>query len=102
MTDKERIEILEQQVSFLTKQLSFKNSVKPWHSFSSFIDAELSNVFNGDNFKSYRVKDAITGILNKSFDTSVVMLNLEQIEKSKPIVNEIINFIKEQQEGMIK
>lgn len=97
MTDKERIEILEQQVRFLTKQLSYQP--KPWYSFGAFIDKELSKIFDGDNHKSCRVKDSITGILNKAFDTKVIMFNSEQIEKAKPIVNEILNFIKEQQKG---
>ena len=99
MTDRERIEVLEQQVSFLTKQIDLKKSMKPWYSFGTFIDNELSKIFNGNNHKSYRVKESITGILNKAFDTSVVMLGQEQIERARPIVNEILNFIKEQQKG---
>lgn len=95
MTDKERIEILERQVCFLTKQLNYQT--KPWYSFGAFIDNELSKLFKGDNFKSCRVKDSITGILNKAFGTKVVMLNSQQIEKSKHIVNQILNFIREQQ-----
>lgn len=98
MTDKERIEILEQQVTLLSKHIG-SNGAVPWSEYSSYIDEKLTDIFKDSKKVASdvsKVKSGICQILNKTYDCkSVVTLSKEQCEDSKIIVDSIIKFIKE-------
>ncbi|WP_455793572.1 hypothetical protein [Clostridium butyricum] len=102
MTDKERIEILEQQVALLSKHIN-ENRFTPWNEYSSYIDEKLTEIFK-DSKKVVsdvsKVKSGICQILNKTYNCkSVVTFSKEQCEDSKILIDEIISFIQERRKS---
>ncbi|MBY6758694.1 hypothetical protein HYH82_15480 [Clostridium botulinum] len=96
MTDKERIEALEKQVSELTEKLKTSGKqIIEWRNMSAYINQEIEEIFcdvtchtGGAQFKG-----ALTTIVGKSFRKNTVMaMNKDEIAEAKPFIDYILDF----------
>ncbi|NEZ94193.1 hypothetical protein EXM69_20210 [Clostridium botulinum] len=96
MTDKERIEALEKQVSELKESLKASGKqIIEWRNMSAYINQEIEEIFGdvtclsgGSVFKT-----SLTTIVGKCFRKNTVMaMNKDEIAEAKPFIDYILDF----------